>query len=94
MTDIKQIKKALSSIKKMDDSCERLGYEISETISGTFPGEIAEDYRTIGKDLLNLMFMHPNELEIINDTLIAITGWSIPTIKDRMKKHKSLYDNL
>ncbi len=89
-----ELKKAFDSIEKMDDSYERLGFEICATLAGEFPCEEGEDYRTIGKDLTNLILMNPDQIEIINKTLIAITGWSLVTLKERMKDHKKYYDAL
>ena len=88
----KEIQKDIDAIDEMEESRDRLGFEIIESQSGTF--EPSEGYYTVGKDVLRVAKSHPDQLDLIEEVIIAITGWGFGTLRERMKEHKDYFDSL
>ncbi len=90
MREVKEIRKDISAIKKMADCEGRLGFELTE------PGhdDPFYNYQDSGKGLLNVIDNNPDKLDIIEEVVIAITGWSFSSIREHMKVHKSHWDSL
>lgn len=90
--NILDIQKDLETIKSMVDGEERLGFELSESNSGTFcPGDSYED---IGRNFLSVVEKYPNHLNIIEDVVASITGYDLDSIRQHMIDHKDYYDAL
>ncbi len=89
MKDNKEIKKAISAINKMTDCDGRLGLAIDKAINDT-----DNTYDEMGSYLLSLANNHPDQLGIIEETVIAICGYGFETLRQHMKKQKKEYDSL
>ena len=90
MRDTKEIRKDINAIKKMADCEGRLGFELQELNFG----DPFHSYYDSGKGLLNMIAHNPDKIDIIEEVVIAITGWNFSSIKEHMKEHKSHWDSL
>ncbi len=87
--EVKDIKKDLNAIKKMTEAEGRLGFAIDNAIN-----EQDNSYDDMGRYLVRVAEAHPDQLNVIEETVIAICGYSFGTLRDRMKTEKSDYDAL
>lgn len=87
MRDMKEIKKDINAIKRMTNARGRLGFAISEATS-------TECCDYIGKDLLNLAIVYPDNLDIIESAVIAICGYGFNSLREQMKEQKDEYESL
>lgn len=91
----KSARKAIGCIKRMKDGAGRLGYDVKEVdYFETEEGRFCDSYGTVGGQLLEVVNKYPESLRVIEETLIAITGYSFSSMLDRMKRHKRYWDNL
>lgn len=88
--DIKDIKKDIGAIRRMTDAEGRLGFELVEL---DFDDPFY-NYSESGAGLLGMISKHPDKLDLIEEVVIAITGWSFASIKEHMKEHKPHWDSL
>ena len=84
---IKEIKKDISAISKMSDSRGRLGFAISEAAN-------SDRYDYIGKDVLSVVKKYPNNLDIIESTVIAVCGYGFDSLREKMKEQREHYETL
>ena len=87
-----QVLKDFDAICRMTDSENRLGFEISESNSGVF--DEPSSYKEIGRSLIEVLQNNRNQAELIEKVIIAITGWNIRSLRERMEEHKSYIDSL
>ena len=85
--EISEIKGDLDAIKEMTGSDGRLGYAISNAIN-----ESDNSYDDMGRYLMYVVDAHPEHLNAIEETVIAICGYGFRTLKEHMKAEKSSYD--
>ena len=83
---------AVEEIRKLEDAAGRLGYEIKEV--DFFEGSMADSYDTVGRDLLNVIARNEDNIELIEEVVIAITGYGFESLLGRMKEHKDYWDAL
>lgn len=84
------IRKAINAINRMKDAEDRLGYEIMEV--GFFDWDY--NYHDTGRYLLSLCRDYPDQIDIIEKTVIAICGYGFESLKERMKEHKNEWEAL
>lgn len=83
---------SFKKIENLTDAAGRLGYEIKEV--DFFDEGCADSYETVGSSLIQLINDHPEEFEIIEKTIIAITGYGFDSLHARMIDHKKFYNAL
>ena len=64
-----------------------LGFVISESVN-----EMDNSYEDMGRNLINLIERNPDQIDLIERVVIALTGYSFETIKDRMEYNKEYYE--
>ena len=83
---------SFKKIENLTDAAGRLGYEIKEV--DYFEEDGADSYETVGESLIQLINNNPEDFEIIEKTVIAITGYGFDSLHARMIDHKGFYDAL
>ena len=82
-----EIKKDLDAIDEMEESRDRLGFAISEAVT-------TDDYSEIGKSILRLARRYPDQLGMIEETTVAICGYSFESLRKQMEEQKEYWDSL
>ena len=82
----KEIKKQINYICRNDECSERLGYAIKKSME-------EENIGRIGGDLINLTLTHPDELELIENVVIAICGYGFDSLREKIKSEKKEYEH-
>ena len=85
----KDIKKDINAIERMTDCEGRLGYAISNAIN-----EIDNSFDDMGSYLLGVIRSNPEQLDVIEEAVIAICGYSFETLREHMKAEKPDFDCL
>lgn len=83
---------AINEIRELPEAAGRLGYEISEV--GYLDGPFCDSYDTIGNSIFTLIDQNPEQVDIIEKTIIAVCGYGFDSLKDRMEKHKENWDSI
>lgn len=89
MRDINDIKKDIAEIEKFDECEGLLGFAVMESVS-----DVDNSYSDVGKGLLQLVESKPEYAGIIEETVIAITGWSFNSLINEMRAKKDYYYSL
>ncbi len=90
MNKTKEEYKALvDSISEMENSDGRLGYAIALAMD-----EDDNYYKDIGRNVIRMCYKYPEQVNIVEETLIAITGWGLETLKAHMEEQIDDYNSL
>ncbi len=92
MRGVKEIRRDFNAICRMSDAAGRLGFELSESQNGQFWA--ADSYDTVGSSLISVVENNPEHIDLIEDVVVAITGFGFGSIREHMKDHKSHYESL
>lgn len=81
----------LEVVNKMDrENDGLLGFTIAQAIE-----EPDNGYETIGSSVISVFEKYPESANILDEMLIAVTGYSIKTlIQERMSEEENTYDAL
>lgn len=82
-------KQSYEEIRKLDDFCGRLGFAISNSIE-----DYGNSYEDIGVGLDYVINKHPDEIELIEEVVIALSGYKFETLLKHMTEQKDYYDSL
>jgi len=77
----KDIMDAVKSIEEKEEE-GLLGFAISENI---------ENYEETGASVLALFRNHPEQATLLSDMLVAICGWSLPSLLKEMDNRREYY---
>lgn len=77
------IRKAVGQIEHEDAGL--LGFVVSENI---------DNYTETGLDIIRLFETYPEQAEWFDKMLIAVCGWSIESLLDRMEERRDYYEGL
>lgn len=86
------MKKAASDFAKimsMDEWQGLLGFVITESA-----GDYDNSYEDMGSNLARLIEKHPEQIELIEAVITAISGYSFETIRQIMAEKKDYYCSL
>ncbi len=81
-------KKSYSMIKNNEDH-GLLGFVISESVN-----EMDNSYEEIGRRLDEVISNNPDQIDLIEKIVIALTGYCFETIKDKMEDNREYYNSL
>lgn len=84
-----RIDKSIAELSKLKDYESRLGYAVYNAV--------VTDEETcfhIGRAILHVVEQHKDQLKVIDDTLIAVTGWGFESLKREMEDKKDAYYSL
>ncbi len=84
-----KIKKTIAEIEQLSDYDGRLGFAVYDAVVTD-----EETCEHIGHALLCTAKQHPEHLDVIEETLIAITGWGFESLKREMEDNKDTYYSL
>ena len=82
-------KRDYSYIRQMNDYCGLLGFVIAESA-----GEYGNSYEDIGRGVDYVINKYPDQVDLIEEVIIGITGYSFATIREKMKENKEYYEAL
>lgn len=86
------LKNIFDKICSMENASGRLGFEIVEAQSGQFWE--SDSYETVGESVISLVRNNPEQIELIEKVLIAITGYGFESTKIHMDEHEDYYNSL
>jgi len=84
-------RKAYNKILRLKDGCGRLGFEISNHSSFL---DCWRSYDDIGYDLSRVIEKHPDDFDVIEETIIAICGYGFESLLEFAKEDKDYYYGL
>lgn len=84
-----EIMNDIREIEKFDDYEGLLGFSVIESVN-----EKDNSYSDVGSHLLSLIERKPECADIIEETVIAITGWSFESLIRQMRSNKDYYSSL
>lgn len=64
-----------------------LGFIISSSMEG-------DEYETVGKSVLRTFEKYPEHAEILQEMLIAISGWKLESLIEDMEDERDYYEGL
>ena len=76
-------------IRKYNDYCGRLGFAISESIN-----DMDNCYEYIGECLDYLIDKYPDKIGLIEEVVIALSGYSFETLRKIIREQKEYYNSL
>ena len=79
-----RIMEAVDRSRNTDDE-ELLGFVISESI---------DNYTETGQDVLRLFETYPEQAERFDNMLVAVCGWGIESLLDRMEEQRDYFESL
>ena len=82
-------KTAYSHIKRMKNYYGLLGFTIAESVN-----EMDNSYEDMGYHLDDVISENPNQIDLIEKVVIALSGYCFETIKDKMKENRDYYNSL
>ena len=89
MGNSEELKKLINSIAGMQDSEKRLGYAIFNELN-----DLTNLFDDIGGGLLRLCDREPENIEVIERVLIALTGFGFAGLKKCMIEQKDFVNSL
>lgn len=81
-------KTAYSQISKMEDY-GLLGFTISESVN-----EMDNSYEDMGYHLDQVISENPDQIDLIEKVIIALSGYCFETLKEKMENNRDYYGSL
>lgn len=85
----KAVENTIKNIREMDDYCGLLGFTIAESV-----GEYDNGYEDIGYGIDSLIDKYPDKVELIEEVVIALSGYGFETLRQKMIENKDYYNTL
>ena len=80
-------RQSYANIKKFNDYEGRLGFAISESV-----GDYGNSYEDMGESLDILINKYPDKIELIEEVVIALSGYGFETLEKKMREQKDYHD--
>lgn len=83
-------KKVMDAVKEIEES----GYSEPGGLLGFCIESEIDSYDKVGNGIISVFNRHPEQADILEEMLIAICGWGVEGLKERMEENAEYYSGL